>query len=305
MIVKHLMLATGIATLLAAPPIAIRFADGGPTDAASSPAAAVETITIAAGSSDYALPGEFVVDGRPVSAPVERAGVDRPIAIMKHQVSLADYRRCVEAGACAAADAAKATGNEAGLLPVTGVSFLDAQAYAGWYSRETGEHWRLPTDAEWAHAAAERFAGESYSAESDDPANPAVAWIRRYREEAAASRKPDPLARRFGHFGPNTRGIDDLAGNVWEWTATCYARTTLDAERRTVVHRTENCGVHVAEGRHRAYLSNFIRDGKSGGCAVGSPPQHLGFRLVRDQPRRLRERLLDLLQGTIFDAPVS
>jgi hypothetical protein len=42
--------------------------------------------------------------------------------------------------------------------------------------------------------------------------------------------------------------------------------------------------VHAVEGFHRTYMSNFIRDGKSGGCAVGTPPDNLGFRLVRDRP---------------------
>ena len=32
-------------------------------------------------------------------------------------------------------------------------------------------------------------------------------------------------------------------------------------------------------------MSNFIRDGRSGGCAVGTPPEHLGFRLVREDTR--------------------
>jgi len=36
-------------------------------------------------------------------------------------------------------------------------------------------------------------------------------------------------------------------------------------------------------GRHRAHMSSFVRDGKRGGCAVGTPPENLGFRLVRDQ----------------------
>ncbi|TIP54773.1 MAG: formylglycine-generating enzyme family protein, partial [Mesorhizobium sp.] len=44
-----------------------------------------------------------------------------------------------------------------------------------------------------------------------------------------------------------------------------------------------NCGVHVVEGFHRTYMSNFIRDGKSGGCAVGTPPDNLGFRLVHER----------------------
>ena len=59
-------------------------------------------------------------------------------------------------------------------------------------------------------------------------------------------------------------------------------RTSLAADRVSIQTSTDNCGVHVLEGLHRAYMSNFIRDGKSGGCAVGTPPEHLGFRLVRD-----------------------
>jgi hypothetical protein len=47
---------------------------------------------------------------------------------------------------------------------------------------------------------------------------------------------------------------------------------------------TENCGVRVIEGRHRSYMTEFIRDPKSGGCAVGTPPDNLGFRLVREEP---------------------
>ena len=44
-----------------------------------------------------------------------------------------------------------------------------------------------------------------------------------------------------------------------------------------------NCGVRVVEGQHRSYMTDFIRDPRSGGCAVGKPPSNLGFRLVRDE----------------------
>jgi hypothetical protein len=39
------------------------------------------------------------------------------------------------------------------------------------------------------------------------------------------------------------------------------------------------------EGQHRAYVTDFIRDAKAGGCAVGVPPDNLGFRLVVEQDK--------------------
>ncbi len=244
-------------------------------DRATRPAQ-VATVVIAATTLDYPLTGEFLRGGAPVPAPVER--VELPgFRIMTHQVRLADYQRCVDAGACNAADAAPTPVD----VPVTGISWLDAQDYAQWFSQVSGAGWRLPTAPEMAVAAAERFGGEAPSAGADDPANPALRWLRLYREEAAAKRPADPTPRPRGYYGVNSLGLEDFGGNIWEWTSTCYHRRALDATG-AVISVTENCGVHVLEGRHRAYMSNFVRDGKGGGCAVGTPPENLGFRLVRE-----------------------
>lgn len=237
-----------------------------------------DTVRIEAAIIEFPRPGEFLVAGNPAAAPMGRREVPA-FLIMKHQVSLAGYRLCVSDGACSAPDAGAAEAD----VPVTGVNWLDAQAYAAWYSRVTGESWRLPTALEAAAAAGERFSGDAFSSAADDPSNPAVRWIRRYREEAAAKRTPDPEPKPLGHYGPNSKGIEDFGGNVWEWTSTCYERVTLAADGAGTAHTTENCGVHVLEGLHRAYMSNFVRDGKSGGCAVGTPPENLGFRLVREE----------------------
>lgn len=264
----------GAAALLAIPAAFVGLnGDGQPRDAAATP----QTVAIAATLIDYPLPGEFLADGRPAAAPSEQRTVPA-FRIMKQQVSLAEYDRCVAAGACKPAAAGPSDDD----VPATGVSHIDAQAYARWYAEVTGERWRLPTALEAAAAAAERFAPRSFSAGVDDPANPAVRWLRHYREEAAAQRPADPTPKRRGHYGPNSAGIEDFGGNVWEWTSTCYTRTTLGADG-AVMSITDNCGVHVLEGRHRAYMSDFVRDGKSGGCAVGTPPENLGFRLVRDE----------------------
>jgi formylglycine-generating enzyme required for sulfatase activity len=286
--------AVGVLAALAVPVASIGLTTGGPGAEAQKMA---ETVEIRHAVLDFPLPGEFLAGERPVSAPVEKVDA-AGFSIMKRQVSLADYGRCVDAGACQPAEAVPARAD----VPVTGVSYLYAEAYARWYSRMTGRTWRLPTAVEAAAAAAERFSGETYSAAADDPANPAVAWIRQYQEEAAARRVPDARPRPRGFYGVNTNGIEDMGGNVWEWTSTCYVRTTLSRDRSRVEHSTENCGVHVLEGRHRAYMSNFIRDGKSGGCSVGTPPDNLGFRLVRDDGffpavARLADRLTAAVTG--------
>lgn len=286
----HLLEAAVGAAAALAVPVAIIGLGGVP--ATGSTPVAVEMIEVAAGTLDYPLPGEFLTGGRPSAAPAEARTLPA-FRIMKQQVSLADYGRCVADGACASPDAAP----DAGDVPVTGVNFLDAEAYARWYSRMTGQAWRLPTALEAAFAARERFVGESFSAAADDPANPAVRWLRQYREEVAAKRPSDPRPKRRGHYGPNSLGIEDFGGNVWEWTSTCYQRVTLVAHGSPAESVIENCGVHVLEGRHRAYMSNFVRDGKSGGCAVGTPPENLGFRLVLDPPS-LIARMTSMLRGT-------
>src|SRR6185369_10399461 len=100
------------------------------------------------------------------------------------------------------------------------------------YSQATGQNWRLPTDAEWAFAAAERFSGD-VSSGADDAKNPALAWIARYREEAESKRAPDPEPKVKGSYGANSHGVFDLAGNVWEWTSNCYVRSRLAADGKT------------------------------------------------------------------------
>lgn len=251
---------------------------------------AAETVILPPGSFTHSLPGEYLKAGHPVSAPRIVVEIDEPLEIMKYQVAAADYQRCVRRGRCRPADAPD--GDD---VPTTGVSHGDAEDYAAWYSSVTGDAWRLPTDTEWAYAAAERYRGDIESAQVD-PDNPASRWLALYRAESALDRKPDAKPRPQGAFGTNSKGVADIAGNVWEWTSTCYVHATVMPDGQVAADELDNCGVRVVEGFHRTYMSNFIRDGKSGGCAVGTPPDNLGFRLVKERmgPVRKAFRLLGL-----------
>lgn len=243
--------------------------------------APVATVSLHPGSFDFRLPGEYLKADWPVDAPKRTITFRRGFEMMKYQVSAADYGACVADGACEAADGKK---RASGDVPVTGVSYRDATAYAGWLTAKTGQTWRLPTDEEWAFAAAERMNDEALGLNDTkaDAANPAARWLARYRAESSGGER-DAEPKPLGHFGLNSKGLADVAGNVWDWTTTCYLRASVDANGK-IMRSTENCGVRVVGGRHRGYMSNFIRDGKSGGCAAGLAPDNLGIRLVREPP---------------------
>lgn len=270
----RLMIPAMVAAATAATALAIATVPQAGKGQAASP---VATVAVNPGSFDFRLPGEYLKADWPVDAPKQKVSFRRGFDMMKYQVSFGDYSACVDDGACEAPDGMRQLAE----TPVTGVSYRDATAYAAWLSKKTGESWRLPTDEEWAFAAAERLQDDALGL-PQDTANPAARWLARYAAEAGTeARDAEPKPR--GHFGENSKGLADVAGNVWDWTTTCYRRATVDA-RGKITRSTENCGVRVLGGRHRSYMSHFIRDGKSGGCAAGLAPDNLGIRLIRDRP---------------------
>jgi formylglycine-generating enzyme required for sulfatase activity len=246
--------------------------DGGiPDQGLRNPQAFVE---LQPGTVSYRAAGDFTRAGKQAASPLVMVHFETPLSIMKHQTSSADYQRCVEDGGCQPLDRGVIVAAD---RPVVQVSWHDADAYAAWLSKKTGERYRLPTDEEWAFAAGDKFRDDGLPVDENDPSK---RWLARYERES--DRTPaDPRAHAFGSFGTNDKGLLDIGGNVWEWTSTCFVRTALDGTR-VGLSQSSNCGVRIAEGQHRSYITDFIRDARAGGCAAGLPPTNLGFRLVRE-----------------------
>lgn len=232
-------------------------------------------ISIPNGSFYYQPAGNFRQGNRVVNAPVELREISGALEIMKYQVSVRDYTICVNAGFCNKV----ATSHDYN-LPQTGVSYLDAVAYAQWFSNLTGDIWRLPKDEEWVWAASERFSGENKLITSDDPSK---RWLAEYEQQYGAQIGVPTELRSLGGYGENSRGLADLAGAVWEWTQSCMLSGELAIGDLKLAKRSEYCGVRIVEGRHRALIIDFVRNPKIGGCGAGFPPNYIGFRLVREK----------------------
>ena len=239
-----------------------------------------QTIVIAPREFSYRGAGNYYKNGYAVDGLMRTVSMKHPLTIMKYQVSHADYARCVAADACTAAEPEYSAENRDD-MPVTGVSFGDAQAYASWLSRRTGEVWMLPTDEQIAFAAGSRFPDDALGTDTES-SNPADRWLADYRRESQRMTSRDPVPKPFGHFGENEFGFADFAGNVWEWTKTCSRRVDLEWADRETNDDTDSCGIYHAIGKHRAPMVFFVRNPKGGGCAVGTPPDNLGFRLIKD-----------------------
>jgi formylglycine-generating enzyme required for sulfatase activity len=97
--------------------------------------------------------------------------------------------------------------------PVVGICWYEARAYCNWLAAQSGLAIRLPTEAQW-EAAARGPAGRVYPWGNEFDSS-------RCNSFEAHLRATTPVGVLPG--GDTPEGIADLAGNVWEWTASLYA----------------------------------------------------------------------------------
>ncbi len=154
--------------------------------------------------------------------------------------------------------------------PATHVSWDDAQAYLQWLNRETGQDYRLLSEAEWEYVA--RAGTTSIYSHGDmitkDQAN--------FNSDGTVP---------VGSYSANDFGLHDVHGNVWEWVQDCFAINYSDLliPRDASANETSCINRNVAVVRGGAWDSqdSLLRSTQRGRGPKNNRFANVGFRIAQ------------------------
>ena len=105
-------------------------------------------------------------------------------------------------------------------LPITNITWDEAQQFVERLSELTGMHFRLPTEAEWEYAARGGQKSKGYTYAGSDDIDE-VGWY-----NGNSSNKTHAV----GQKQPNELGIYDMTGNVWEYCSDWHMPYSAQAQ---------------------------------------------------------------------------
>lgn len=221
-------------------------------------------------------PGYFRMGATPDDAaatdaerPARMIGFGSPYAIGRTEVTIAQYASFVTATGHAAPACPEAAHDKESTLPVTCVSWRDADAYARWLAHRTGKPFRLPSEAEWEYAARAGAPGLYATGE-------------RLPRASANIGRPDGLTVPVGSYPPNAFGVADMHGNAAELVADCWTGSPSSLPGNGRPYVSASCTSRVVRDAHAGELAMMTRLSARRPIAPDIGRPGVGFRLARD-----------------------
>ena len=204
--------------------------------------------------------------------PVHEVRFERPFALSATEVTWAQWDSCVKAYVCTHLYDHNAFIDDSRDRPLTLLDGVLANDYLVWLSSETGETYRLPSEAEWEYAAR---AGTTTRFPWGDELG-----VNRAHCNGCGSPQPVINTVPVGSFDPNAWGLYDVVGNVSEYTGDCWHDNYENAPSDGSVWSDVHCIRGVERGG--SYLST-ARDLRVARRQLGSlAPNTLGIRVLRE-----------------------
>jgi len=196
----------------------------------------------------------------------------RPFEMSKTEVTVAQYRACVEAGKCREPRRGGTCNWGKAGMENTALVCVDwdlAQEFAAWAGA------RLPTEAEWEYAATSAGKERVY------PWGDEVPGCGRAIILGCKDGLPEVCSRPSGN---TEQGLCDMAASVWEWVEDWYRSGYKDAPADGGPWRVPNGSFfHVMRGGSWMYDASWARAQKRNDFMPGGKAADLGIRLVRSK----------------------
>ena len=207
--------------------------------------------------------------------PVHRVTVPT-FEMTKTQVTVEQYKACVDAGACTAPDTGGYCNwgqSDRGKHPINCVDWQQAQAYAKWAGG------RLPTEAEWEYAA--RSGGRDWKYPWGNENATCDRAVISEGGNGCGRNSTWPVCSK--PRGNTTQGLCDMAGNVWEWVQDWYHDSYNGAPTDGSAWEKPTGSYRVNRGGSWYYRARYVR---AANRLYGDPRYRdynvsVGFRLAR------------------------
>ena len=208
--------------------------------------------------------------------PQHAVAIARPFAVGVYEVTVAEWDACAAAGGCESLPHHDHGPRDEyrRRLPAYGLSWHDADSYVRWLSVKTGEHYRLPSEAEWEYFARAGTTTPYHTGWTISMAQANYDGTFTYGAARDGGYYRGTVAP-VGSFAPNRWGVHDAHGNVGEWVQDCYASAPLDGKASE-----DDCEVRVLRGGRWDSGPQRIRAASRRLSRVGRRSYH-GLRVVR------------------------
>ncbi len=165
--------------------------------------------------------------------------------------------------------------------PVVGITWHDALQYVAWLSVQTGQVYRLPSEAEWEYACR---AGTQSAFSFGEEINTALA---NYDGNTSYNGSPKGENRQgttpVGNFSPNPWGLFDMHGNVWEWVQDVVHETYEGAPADgSAWEEGGDQGRRILRGGSWLYNPYYLRSALRNGFSATLSNDIVGFRVARN-----------------------
>lgn len=207
--------------------------------------------------------------------PLHAVTIEHPFALSRYEVTFAQYdmfARATQRKLPSDEDWGRAN------RPVINISWLDAQAYTAWLAKQTGQPYRLPTEAEWEYAA--RAGTQTAFSWGNEPQSGFAVCDECSSDWGGSQTAP------VGSQRPNAWGLYDMSGNVSEWVEDCYAPNYNGAPDNGAARQADGCHYRAMRGGSWFDIVRLMRPAGRYRHPASASQNDWGFRVALDLPEQ-------------------